>query len=176
MCTGSSLPEMSWTTTATFSSRWREDIQKLTVEDPFLHLTGPSRAVVAMDHADFEVQLKIKGATESGDRVLITRCFTCSRGYPEGLDTARTSNCFCTVELSFERLTKTVQATRVFVVLKGHHGLLNMAAGLCAPHHPTRLRTPHPGKLCWLILMVLMAEKCQWAQPVTLICQGVLFL
>lgn len=92
-------------------SRRREDCQKLTPEDPFLHLTGPSRAIVAVDHVDFEVQLKVKGATRSSDRALISRCFTYSGGCHEGLDTAIFSNCFCKVELSLERLTKTVQAT-----------------------------------------------------------------
>ncbi|VAH03957.1 unnamed protein product [Triticum turgidum subsp. durum] len=91
--------------------RRREDCQKLTPEDPFLHLTGPSRAIVAVDHVDFEVQLKVKGATRSSDRALISRCCTYAGGYHEGLDTALFSNCFCMVELSLERLAKTVQAT-----------------------------------------------------------------
>ncbi|KAF6988868.1 hypothetical protein CFC21_006302 [Triticum aestivum] len=95
--------------------RRREDCQKLTPEDPFLHLTGPSRAIVAVDHVDFEVQLKVKGATRSSDRALISRCCTYSGGYHEGLDTALISNCFCTVELSLERLAKTVQATTLSV-------------------------------------------------------------
>ncbi|XP_044970298.1 uncharacterized protein LOC123430495 [Hordeum vulgare subsp. vulgare] len=92
-------------------SRRRENCQKVTPEDPFLRLTGPSRAIVAVDHVDFEVQLKVKGLSRSRDRALISHCFTYAGGYNEGLHTTFFSNCFCTVELSYERLTETVQAT-----------------------------------------------------------------
>lgn len=76
-----------------------------------MRLTGPSRAIVAVDHVDFEVQLKVKGSSRSRDRALISHCFTYAGGYNEGLHTTFSSNCFCTVELSYERLTETVQAT-----------------------------------------------------------------
>ncbi|XBI90352.1 hypothetical protein VPH35_027999 [Triticum aestivum] len=92
-------------------SRQREDCKELTLEDPFLHLTGPSRAIVAVDNVDFEIQLKVKGTPWSGDKALISHFQTYPAGYREGLDTSLFSNSFCTVELSFERLTETVQAT-----------------------------------------------------------------
>ncbi|XP_044335550.1 uncharacterized protein [Triticum aestivum] len=80
-------------------SRQREDYQELTLEDPFLHLTGPSRAIVAVDNVDFEIQLKVKGTTWSGDKALISRFETYPGGYREGLDTALFSNSFCTIRL-----------------------------------------------------------------------------
>ncbi|KAM3388123.1 hypothetical protein ACQJBY_010724 [Aegilops geniculata] len=92
-------------------SRRRENCQKLTPEDPFLHLTGPSRAIVAEDDVDFEVQLKVKGSSRSCDRALVSHCFTYTGGYHEGLHTTFSGNSFCTVEFSYERLTETVQAT-----------------------------------------------------------------
>ncbi|XP_048558281.1 uncharacterized protein LOC125538989 [Triticum urartu] len=89
----------------------RENCQKLTPEDHFLRLTGPSRAIVAVDDVDFEVQLKVKGSSRSRDRALMSHCFTYAGGYHEGLHTTFSSNSFCTVEFSYERLTETVQAT-----------------------------------------------------------------
>ncbi|XP_048555549.1 uncharacterized protein LOC125536380 [Triticum urartu] len=91
-------------------ARQRDDYQELTLDDPFLHLTGPSRATVAADNVDFEIQLKVKGTTWSGDKALISH-FQTYPGDREGSDRALFSNSFCTVELSFEGLTETVQAT-----------------------------------------------------------------
>ena len=66
---------------------------------------------MAVYHVDFEVQLKVKGSSRSRDRALMSHCFTYAGGYHEGLHTTFSSNSFCTVEFSYERLTETVQAT-----------------------------------------------------------------
>ncbi|VAH39404.1 unnamed protein product [Triticum turgidum subsp. durum] len=86
--------------------------QVLTENDSSLCLTGPSRAIVAEDPVDFEVELRIiEGDDEIKDRVLMSL----SKRY----DGAEQPLCFhgsmCSAELSLGRLAATVQATIVGV-------------------------------------------------------------
>ncbi|KAM0866495.1 hypothetical protein ACQ4PT_042593 [Festuca glaucescens] len=96
--------------------RSRDDYQLVTEHDPFLRLTGPSRAIVAANHVTFEIELKIKypGAEERQDRASFYDTYTWRnagdttpmfRGYP------------CAAELSLEVLPRAFQATIVGVRL-----------------------------------------------------------
>uniref|UniRef100_M8BMJ7 DUF6598 domain-containing protein n=1 Tax=Aegilops tauschii TaxID=37682 RepID=M8BMJ7_AEGTA len=53
-------------------SRSRTNCQLLTEKDPFLHLTGPSRAILAEYPVDFEVELRIKDGAEPQDKALMS--------------------------------------------------------------------------------------------------------
>ncbi|XP_037489977.1 uncharacterized protein LOC119368995 [Triticum dicoccoides] len=100
--------------------RPRHNCQKLTSDDPFLRLTGPSRAIMALSPVDFEVQLKLKGATPSTDRSLMNiREHYIGSTSADGLDTLTFENCLCTAELRVEELSGSVQATFVSVRVVG---------------------------------------------------------
>ncbi|XP_048559947.1 uncharacterized protein LOC125540377 [Triticum urartu] len=104
--------------------RERGNFQEITQEKPFLCLTGPSRAILAKDPVDLEVQLKLKGTTASEDRVLITkRCQYSGYHTDNGLYTLTLNNRICTTELSLQQLyCQSVQATflRVGGFVKGN--------------------------------------------------------
>ncbi|KAI5010208.1 hypothetical protein ZWY2020_012345 [Hordeum vulgare] len=82
--------------------------------DPFLLLTGPSRAIVAADTVKFEVELRIMYAgADPKDTVL----FSSTYNYYSMQQYAnpRIRSCCGMLELSVERLTRAVQATIVGV-------------------------------------------------------------
>ncbi|XP_020173918.1 uncharacterized protein [Aegilops tauschii subsp. strangulata] len=94
----------------------RANCQVVTEKDPFLHLTGPSRAIVADEPVDFEVELKIKfGTDQSQDIALIsaTNHYT-SRG-----DAAFFSGRSCSATLRLETVPRAAQATILSIRVVG---------------------------------------------------------
>eukprot|EP00494_Astrolonche_serrata_P006975 UN07000 len=105
------LPEMLWTIVATISSFALGMIAKiLTEENPFLHLTGPSRAIMSGDTVMIEVQLQLKGRVQSEDAVLIGKAFTYDDDDHDDHGDSHLQG-LCTIVLSCEHLEQSVQAT-----------------------------------------------------------------
>ncbi|KAK1683840.1 hypothetical protein QYE76_044688 [Lolium multiflorum] len=90
--------------------RSRRSAQLVTRDDPSLGLSGPSRAISAVDPVKIEVELKLKGRTESRDITLVKQRGHYSCSYI-GFHTIDFSNCLCKAELSLEQLGSSVQAT-----------------------------------------------------------------
>ncbi|KAM3388919.1 hypothetical protein ACQJBY_011195 [Aegilops geniculata] len=98
-------------------SRRRNNCQILNPEDPFLHLTGPSRAIVCEEPVHVEIKLKVKGGTESEDIALMTRVWYYSGNVSCTLYTPLVGG-LCTMVLSSEELHESVQATIVGIRLR----------------------------------------------------------
>ncbi|XBJ09284.1 hypothetical protein VPH35_014383 [Triticum aestivum] len=78
------------------------------VRDPFLHFTGPSRAILSADKVYFEIRLRARVAAGSEDKPLIT----CVRGYAGGSCAAlRFDNALCALEVCLQTAEPAVQAT-----------------------------------------------------------------
>ncbi|VAH42912.1 unnamed protein product [Triticum turgidum subsp. durum] len=90
--------------------RTRDDCQILTEENPFLHLTGPSRAIMSGDTVMIEVQLQLKGRVQSEDAVLIGKAFTYDDDDHDDHGDSHLQG-LCTIVLSCEHLEQSVQAT-----------------------------------------------------------------
>ncbi|SPT20361.1 unnamed protein product [Triticum aestivum] len=91
--------------------RTRDNCQILTEENPFLHLTGPSRAIMSGDTVMIEVQLQLKGTVQSEDAVLIGKAFTYDDDDDDDDDGDSHLQGLCTMVLSCEHLEQSVQAT-----------------------------------------------------------------
>ncbi|KAM3369376.1 hypothetical protein ACQJBY_017330 [Aegilops geniculata] len=98
-------------------SRRRNNCQILNPEDPFLHLTGPSRAIVCEEPVHVEIKLKVKGGTESEDIALMTRVWYYSCNASCTLYTPLVGG-LCRMVLSSEELHESVQATIVGIRLR----------------------------------------------------------
>lgn len=100
--------------------RTRDNFQTLTQKDPFLLLTGPSRAVVLDNPVTFEVQLKLKGNTESEDEVLALKSFNFHENfYLRGGTRTSTLHRRSKLEFAFALLEESVEATVSVQVVDG---------------------------------------------------------
>lgn len=100
--------------------RTRDNCQTLTQKDPFLLLTGPSRAVVLVDPITFEVELKVKGKGKSGDEMLAFGTFDV-RERSHGKDGFLKFEYHkrCTLQYKFALLPRSVEATISIKVVDG---------------------------------------------------------
>ncbi|CAM0903513.1 unnamed protein product [Alopecurus aequalis] len=92
-----------------FCCSWA-DRQKLTQEEPFLCLTGPSRAIVAVEDVTFEVELQIKYGEEYQHTAVLAGCYRYHSACDDNPEIGR--GC-CTAKLSLEQLPTAIQATIV---------------------------------------------------------------
>uniref|UniRef100_A0A8I7B4D6 DUF6598 domain-containing protein n=1 Tax=Hordeum vulgare subsp. vulgare TaxID=112509 RepID=A0A8I7B4D6_HORVV len=101
-------------------ARSRIMCQVLTKNDCSLCLTGPSRAILAVDPVNFEVELKIHdGGDERKDRELICANNHYDIAYNGEQPTLSFHSPLCRAELRLERLPTTVQATILSVHVVG---------------------------------------------------------
>ncbi|CAL5084266.1 unnamed protein product [Urochloa decumbens] len=101
--------------------RERDNCQTLTKKDPYLVLTGPTRAVVLMDPVIIEVKLVVKGTVESEDKVLSYLAVepdTSSTLYSKLLNMAYTSK-LSTLEFTLAHIIFSVEATIFLRVIAG---------------------------------------------------------
>jgi hypothetical protein len=90
------------------------------MQNPYLELTGPSRAIVVLDPVHFEVMLQVKGSVQSEDKI-ISFLVVKYDGYGKE---SRVLKRLCpsklsTVELTFGSIVRSVEATISVQVVAG---------------------------------------------------------
>jgi hypothetical protein len=88
-----------------------------------LQLTGPCRPIAWIDPVDFEIQLKVKGKTESEDETFMAQRFGYAHSFGQSgnLLRRRWEGNFCTVEITSVLLDCTVAATIISAdVIEGY--------------------------------------------------------
>ena len=83
------------------------------MQNPYLHLTGPCRAIMSAEPVDIEIQLNLKGQSE--DRALINRVFRYRNAVNVYCLYSYLSNHLCKMQLCLEQLDRSCQATVVGV-------------------------------------------------------------
>jgi hypothetical protein len=92
------------------------------MQDPYLALTGPTRAVVVNVHpVYFEVDLKVKGAVESEDRDLsfLALCYTCNGPCISYVTNLVGTSKLSTLKFTFGHILNSVEATVNTEVIRG---------------------------------------------------------
>ncbi|CAM0952638.1 unnamed protein product [Alopecurus aequalis] len=102
-------------------NRTRDDCQTLTEEDPWLMLTGPSRALLLIDPIGIEVQLKVKSKTDpEKDELLAFKVFNYHQAYHSDEVVSPSIFCKrCTLEFAYAPLLPSVEATVTVKVVDG---------------------------------------------------------
>ncbi|BAT14470.1 uncharacterized protein [Oryza sativa Japonica Group] len=108
-------------------NRPRDDAQTFTTEDPSFVLTGPIRAINCSQRIEFEVDLKVRGKTQSDrDKVLSARYIVYETMGPNCMvgqvrSKARPGK-RCSVEVTFANLAGAVEAAIEVRVVQGSSG------------------------------------------------------
>ncbi|XBI16392.1 hypothetical protein VPH35_058654 [Triticum aestivum] len=89
-------------------NRTSDDCQIITADEPYLTLTGPSRAILSLEPVDFEVDLKFKRESEDG-KALINQVLRYQRS-PGPFGTILDNN-LCTIRFHCKQFGETVEAT-----------------------------------------------------------------
>ena len=87
-----------------------------TLQDPFLYLTGPSRAILAAEDVIFEVELQMKDGAGYPHTAVLAGSYRYHSVCDESPEIAR--GC-CTAKLSLKQLSNAIQATIVDVHIDG---------------------------------------------------------
>ncbi|KAF7005059.1 hypothetical protein CFC21_020207 [Triticum aestivum] len=129
----------------------RANCQVVTEKDPFLHLTGPSRAIVADEPVDFEVELKIKfGTDQSQDIALIS-----ATNHYSGGDAAFFSGRSCSATLRLETVPRAAQATILSIRVVGGVSLFEFGGRVACSFSTEEYVDP----TCEQVVLVESAEK-----------------
>ncbi|CAO2043718.1 unnamed protein product [Urochloa humidicola] len=99
----------------------RESCQLLTQQDPFLKLTGPTRAVVLVDPVTLEVDLQVKGITQDEDKSLsfLAVTYTNFAMLQSQLVKRDYASMLSTVEFELASIVRSVEATITLRVKSG---------------------------------------------------------
>lgn len=96
-----------------------KQLNNICMQDCYLELTGPTRAIVLLDPMRFEVELKVKGTNESEDKDLSILAVPYLKGSRTCVVNEVYSSRLSTLELTFGHLVHSVEATISLKVLSG---------------------------------------------------------
>lgn len=134
--------------------RERDNCQIITTKDPYLALTGPTRAVVVSVHPIyFDVDLKVKGGKESEDKDLsfLAACYSNNGPWRSCLFDRSWTSKLSTLKFTFGHLVDSVEATVSVKLIGGTwpHGYRGVFTAETSgfPDKPVLLLDSRDGKL-----------------------------